>query len=198
MKRSHPWFLAHGLEWLPRLLQEPRRLWRRMFISAPLLWRASWLSELEDKRDAKTRKAKVKAEAKTKSKVKKISFERNLSSLADSIFESTSQPMKNNREADEILAKLFGSVSRARIIEFLVLQVGRAFYQREIMFETGLSLHPTQRELENLVDLEIVKKRETKDRVYYEIDIHSAFFKPLCEICESAQKSNKKSKSQIP
>ncbi len=36
VQRSHPWFLNHGLEWLPRLLQEPRRLWRRTFISAPL------------------------------------------------------------------------------------------------------------------------------------------------------------------
>ena len=36
VKRSHPWFLEHGLEWLPRLLQEPRRLWQRTFISAPL------------------------------------------------------------------------------------------------------------------------------------------------------------------
>jgi len=35
VKRSHPWFLEHGLEWLPRLLQEPRRLWQRTFISAP-------------------------------------------------------------------------------------------------------------------------------------------------------------------
>jgi len=99
--------------------------------------------------------------------------------------------MKNNREADETLAKLFGSVSRARILEFLLAHAGRAFYQREIMFETGLSLHPTQRELENLIDLEIVKKRETKDRVYYEIDIRSPFFRPLCELCEFAQKNNK-------
>jgi N-acetylglucosaminyldiphosphoundecaprenol N-acetyl-beta-D-mannosaminyltransferase len=36
VKRSHPWFLEHGLEWLPRLLQEPKRLWQRTFISAPL------------------------------------------------------------------------------------------------------------------------------------------------------------------
>lgn len=91
-------------------------------------------------------------------------------------------------KADEILDKLFGSVSRARIIELLVSHAGRAFYQREIMFETGLSLHPAQRELENLVDLEIVKKREAKDRVYYEINTRSPFFKPLCEICSSIQK----------
>ena len=36
IKRSHPVFQRFGLEWLPRLLQEPRRLWRRMFLSAPV------------------------------------------------------------------------------------------------------------------------------------------------------------------
>lgn len=37
--RSHPIFQRLGLEWLPRLVQEPRRLWRRMFISAPVfMW----------------------------------------------------------------------------------------------------------------------------------------------------------------
>jgi N-acetylglucosaminyldiphosphoundecaprenol N-acetyl-beta-D-mannosaminyltransferase len=36
VKRSHPFFQDIGLEWLPRLLQEPRRLWQRMFVSAPI------------------------------------------------------------------------------------------------------------------------------------------------------------------
>jgi N-acetylglucosaminyldiphosphoundecaprenol N-acetyl-beta-D-mannosaminyltransferase len=37
--RSHPVFQRLGLEWLPRLIQEPGRLWRRMFISAPVfMW----------------------------------------------------------------------------------------------------------------------------------------------------------------
>jgi len=40
VKRSHPAFRQIGLEWLPRLLAEPRRLWRRTFVSAPIfLWR---------------------------------------------------------------------------------------------------------------------------------------------------------------
>ncbi len=39
IRRSHPLFRTMGLEWLPRLFQEPRRLWRRMLISAPIfLW----------------------------------------------------------------------------------------------------------------------------------------------------------------
>ncbi len=36
VKRSHPLFQRLGLEWLPRLVQQPRRLWRRMFVSAPI------------------------------------------------------------------------------------------------------------------------------------------------------------------
>jgi len=36
VKRSHPFFQRIGLEWLPRLVQEPERLWRRMFVSAPI------------------------------------------------------------------------------------------------------------------------------------------------------------------
>jgi hypothetical protein len=88
---------------------------------------------------------------------------------------------------EEILTRLFGSVSRARILQFLLSHAGRAFYQREIMFETGLTLHPAQRELKNLYDLGIIKKRETAEKVYYEIDTRSPYFKPLCEICESAQ-----------
>lgn len=35
IRRSHPAFQGMGLEWLPRLFQEPRRLWRRTIVSAP-------------------------------------------------------------------------------------------------------------------------------------------------------------------
>jgi hypothetical protein len=93
-------------------------------------------------------------------------------------------------DPEKILIRLFGSVSRARILQFLLSHAGRAFYQREIMFETGLTLHPAQRELKNLFDLGIIKRRETLDKVYYEVDPHSPFFKPLSEICECAQKQN--------
>jgi N-acetylglucosaminyldiphosphoundecaprenol N-acetyl-beta-D-mannosaminyltransferase len=36
VKRAHPIFLKLGLEWLPRLIQQPSRLWRRMLVSAPI------------------------------------------------------------------------------------------------------------------------------------------------------------------
>jgi N-acetylglucosaminyldiphosphoundecaprenol N-acetyl-beta-D-mannosaminyltransferase len=39
MRKEDSWFVNHGMEWLQRLIQEPHRLWRRMFVSAPVfLW----------------------------------------------------------------------------------------------------------------------------------------------------------------
>ncbi len=52
------------------------------------------------------------------------------------------------------------------------------------MYETGLSLQAVQRELENLFSLGILKKWETKTRVYYQTDTASPWFGPLKEICE--------------
>ena len=94
-----------------------------------------------------------------------------------------SMPKKNKDDAEEMMVKLFGSTSRPRILNLLLSRSEQAFYQREIMYETGLSLQAVQRELENLFCLGILKKRETKARVYYQVDSASPWFKPLREIC---------------
>ena len=83
---------------------------------------------------------------------------------------------------EENLIKLFGSVSRARILSFLYAFAGQSFYQREIMYETGLVPGAVQRELENLTSLGIVKVQKTRNRVYHETNCDSPFFKPLGEI----------------
>ncbi|MBP1695991.1 MAG: polymerase beta domain protein region [Deltaproteobacteria bacterium] len=82
------------------------------------------------------------------------------------------------------MANLFGSTSRPRILSLLLSHPQQAFYQREIMYETGLSLQTVQRELENLFRLGILIKRETKARVYYQVNSTSPWFRPLREICE--------------
>jgi predicted transcriptional regulator len=84
---------------------------------------------------------------------------------------------------EENLVKLFGSISRARILSFLYAFKGQSFYQREIMYETGLALRAVQRELQNLASLGIVKIKKTRNRVYYEVNRDSPFFKPFREIC---------------
>ena len=87
--------------------------------------------------------------------------------------------MKIKAEFEESLVRLFGSTSRARILALLYANIGKSFYQREVMFETGLSLQATQRELNNLVTLGILNKKETYNSVYYEINPDSPYFLPL-------------------
>ena len=98
--------------------------------------------------------------------------------------------MKKNTEPEENLVKLFGSVSRARILAFLYTFLGRSFYQREIVFETGLALRAVQRELDNLAAIGILKIERTRSRVYYGINRTSPLFKPLGEICGDFQGSH--------
>jgi len=92
--------------------------------------------------------------------------------------------MKKRDHTEVMMVRLFGSTSRPRILSLLLGRPQQAFYQREIMHETGLSLQAVQRELENLIRLGILKKRETKVRIYYQIDMTSSWFRPLKEICE--------------
>jgi DNA-binding Lrp family transcriptional regulator len=90
--------------------------------------------------------------------------------------------MKKRDHREEILSRFFGSIARPRILSLLIGNPRKEYYQREIMFETGLSLQAVQRELENLFELGILRRRETRVRVYYQAEAASSWFKPLQEI----------------
>ena len=96
--------------------------------------------------------------------------------------------MKNRDRTEKMMVRLFGSTSRPRILGLLLSRSQQAFYQREIMYETGLSLQTVQRELENLIRLGILKKRETRARVYYQVNSASPWFRPLKQICEPVRR----------
>jgi len=91
--------------------------------------------------------------------------------------------MKGRSDPEDVLIRFFGSTSRARILTLLFGNEELSFYQRQIMFESGLSLQTVQRELRNLVEIGIVSKHEADNRVYYQVNGHSSFFNALKEIC---------------
>ena len=95
--------------------------------------------------------------------------------------------MKERSDPEATLIKLFGSTSRARILSLLLGNTGRSFYQREVMYETGLSLQAVQRELANLVDLGIIRSDRTPINVFYEANLDSSFYRSLVEICRAAK-----------
>lgn len=50
IERSSQFWIDIGLEWLPRFLKEPKRLWRRNFISSPLFLKDIFISKLSNYR----------------------------------------------------------------------------------------------------------------------------------------------------
>jgi N-acetylglucosaminyldiphosphoundecaprenol N-acetyl-beta-D-mannosaminyltransferase len=49
VRRAPRWMSRCGLEWLYRLAQEPRRLWRRYLVRDPLFARVVWRSFVEQR-----------------------------------------------------------------------------------------------------------------------------------------------------
>ena len=64
--------------------------------------------------------------------------------------------MKDETKVEKVVTKHFGSTSRARILILLFENAGRCFCQREIMYETNLSLQAVQRGPNNLIELGMV------------------------------------------
>ncbi len=87
-------------------------------------------------------------------------------------------------DPEKWLTMFFGSQSRARIVLLFCANPDREFYQREVMYETGLSLQPVQRELANLTDLGILTTKKTQARVYYQLSSSPVFraFRQLVEL----------------
>lgn len=59
------------------------------------------------------------------------------------------------------MERLFGSISRARILDLLISHAGRSFYQREVRYETGLFLNPFLKSVGS--QIEIIPFRRKKE-----------------------------------
>lgn len=95
-------------------------------------------------------------------------------------------PSSPGRDPEKWLSTLFGSGSRARIVLLFCTHPDKEFYQREVMYETGLSLQPVQRELANLTRLGILASTKTQARVYYRLDTSRPVSRSLIELVEFA------------
>lgn len=68
------------------------------------------------------------------------------------------------------LAVLFASGARVQVLRALMLDPGRAYYQRQLEQATGLPIRAIQRELERLTEAGLLYRRPEGNRVYYQVD----------------------------
>lgn len=78
-----------------------------------------------------------------------------------------------------ILVSLMGSGAREAVLRVFMLDPHRAYYQRQLESVTGHPIRAVQRELERLMDAELLYRRMEGNRAYYQIDLEHALFQEL-------------------
>ncbi len=69
-----------------------------------------------------------------------------------------------------MLAKLFGSEARVKVLSLFMLNAGREYYLREIALKTGLAVRSVQRAVESLVEIQILERENRGNSVYFRLN----------------------------
>ena len=69
-----------------------------------------------------------------------------------------------------MLAKLFGSEARVKVLSLFMLNAGSEYYLREIAQKTGLAVRSVQRAVESLVGIQILERESRGNSVYFHLN----------------------------
>jgi len=78
-----------------------------------------------------------------------------------------------------MLAKLFGSEARVRVLSLFMLNASSEYYLREIAQKTGLAVRSVQRAVENLVEIRILRREARGNAVYFSLNDENPILKDL-------------------
>ena len=69
-----------------------------------------------------------------------------------------------------MLAKLFGSEARVKVLSLFMLNAGSEYYLREIAQKTGLAVRSVQRAVGSLVEIQILYREKRGNSVYFHLN----------------------------
>src|SRR6266545_4894165 len=78
-----------------------------------------------------------------------------------------------------MIEQLFGSKTRAKLLQLFYSNPNRAFYVREITRKIDEQINSVRRELANLLSIGIIASDTTNNRLYYEVNQSYEFYEPL-------------------
>lgn len=87
-----------------------------------------------------------------------------------------------NKDNDFPIEKLFGSKTRAKLLELFFSDTSKSYYVREVTRIVGEQINSVRRELINLNTIDIVKSETFDNKVYYSANMKSPFAHPFTEI----------------
>lgn len=78
-----------------------------------------------------------------------------------------------------MIEQLFGSKTRAKLLQLFMSNPNRSFYVREITRKIDEQINSVRRELANLLSIGIISSDSTNNRLYYEVDQKFEYYNPL-------------------
>ncbi|MFC2108266.1 nucleotidyltransferase domain-containing protein [Candidatus Bipolaricaulota bacterium] len=78
-----------------------------------------------------------------------------------------------------MLAKLFGSEARVKVLSLFMLNASSEYYLREIAQRTGLAVRSVQRVVESLVETQILDREKRGNSVYFRLNVANPILKDL-------------------
>ena len=87
-----------------------------------------------------------------------------------------------DKKANTPLEKLFGSKTRAKLLELFFSNIGKSYYVREITRVIDEQINSVRRELTNLTNLGLIKSETYENKIYYSANRKHPFVKPMQEL----------------
>ena len=87
-----------------------------------------------------------------------------------------------SKETNTPLEKLFGSKTRAKLLQLFFSNPDKSFYVREMTRVINEQIHSVRRELLNLENIGIIKNEAFDNKIYYSTNKKHPFWHPLVEL----------------
>ena len=96
-----------------------------------------------------------------------------------------------SKESNTPVEKLFGSKTRAKLLQLFFSSPTKSFYIREMTRVIDEQINSVRRELSNLESIGIIKNESFDNKVYYSANSKHPFYRPMIEIFSKKIDSNR-------
>ena len=87
-----------------------------------------------------------------------------------------------SKESNTPIEKLFGSKTRAKLLQLFFANPNKSFYIREMTRVIDEQINSVRRELSNLESIGVIKNESFDNKVYYSANSKHPFYRPMIEI----------------
>jgi len=81
-----------------------------------------------------------------------------------------------------MLNKLFVSEVRVNILKLLLLNPKRGFHIRAVVRQVNAEINAVRRELDNLFEIGLVTRRQSSNKIFYQVDTQHPFYQDLLSL----------------